>query len=321
MAIARFGRVAKRSYKSYGFCVKLTSVVILGLCFVFIWSVFSPSSFSVTTQRETFDDIAEPISANGKASNFGVNSNKKESKNSHQERNKEDKKMHSSEEKEKTRVNNGSIPLKSGNGHKIHKEPTKDKKRGGNLKPPQKVDKDQIQGTEGSEDEDLQEEKQEEDLNSTEEESMDGEGNGNEEAERDSDLTNAIELDQDSVEKLEDDNGRYGTSKKNKKKLGPLFDPKAHYTWKLCSSRSKHNYIPCIDIETASGRLQSYRHHERSCPRTPLMCLVPLPLDGYETPVRWPESKEKVCNSSLMYVAKCFGTFSYYNFMMLTDIV
>lgn len=52
--------------------------------------------------------------------------------------------------------------------------------------------------------------------------------------------------------------------------------------------------IPCIDFESASGKLQNYRHHERSCPKAPQMCLVPLPPGGYETPVSWPESKSKV---------------------------
>ncbi|GMP44987.1 hypothetical protein CsSME_00013686 [Camellia sinensis var. sinensis] len=56
MAIARFGRQAKRSY---GFCVKMTAVAVMGLCFILIWSLFSSSS-SVVSQRSTFADIAEP---------------------------------------------------------------------------------------------------------------------------------------------------------------------------------------------------------------------------------------------------------------------
>ena len=94
------------------------------------------------------------------------------------------------------------------------------------------------------------------------------------------------------VDQVEDSEVKRGKKQKFK---GPLFDPKGEYSWKMCSTRSKHSYIPCIDIEVASKRVQSYRHHERSCPKNAVMCLVPLPHDGYETPVNWPESREKVC--------------------------
>lgn len=75
---------------------------------------------------------------------------------------------------------------------------------------------------------------------------------------------------------------------------GPLFDLGAHYSWKLCNVRTGHNYVPCLDIENPRGKkLQRVRHRERSCPRTP-MCLVPLP-DGYASPIRWSDSKSRVC--------------------------
>nr|GMD99323.1 probable methyltransferase PMT28 [Ipomoea batatas] len=191
MAIARFGRQVKRSYQSFGFCVKLTAVVILGLCFVVTWSVFSPSSYSVASQRETFDDIAEPISGNGK------------------------------------KFNGAEIGEK-----------------------------------------------------------------GNEEV----DMVSDDGLDQEPQEKVDDNGGS-----KKIKKLGPLFDPKPHYTWQSCNTRSKHNYIPCIDIESAARKVQSYRHHERSCPKAHQLCLVPLPPDGYETPVSWPESMSKILYKNLAH--------------------
>lgn len=86
-----------------------------------------------------------------------------------------------------------------------------------------------------------------------------------------------------------------GSSKPGKVKGGgPLFDPGAHYSWKRCNVRTGHNYVPCLDIESPPGKkLQRVRHHERSCPMTP-MCLVPLP-DGYASPIRWPDSKSRVC--------------------------
>ncbi|MCL7049660.1 hypothetical protein MKW94_024536, partial [Papaver nudicaule] len=62
MAISKFGKNMKRPY---GFCVKMTAVALLGLCFIFIWSTFSSSS-SLTYQRDSFGDIAEPAVANYK---------------------------------------------------------------------------------------------------------------------------------------------------------------------------------------------------------------------------------------------------------------
>lgn len=295
MAIARFGRLAKRSYKSYGFCVRLTAVVILGLCFIFVWSVFSPNSLSVTSRRDIFDDIAEPISGNGEATNSGIQLKKKEIKNDGKE-DKEDEKIQTLGGKDNEKIN-GSPPLKSGNGNKDQKQVAKEKRQGKNVKAPKEVDKEKVPVTERSEDEYLQEEKQEEDVNSNEEETDNGEGNEEGQVEGDNDLGNTFDLDQEIVEKVEGDStGSGGTTRNMKKNSGPLFDPKVHYAWKLCTTRSKHNYIPCIDIESGTGRLQSYRHHERSCPKISVMCLVPLPHDGYETPVSWPESKEKVWN-------------------------
>ena len=76
MAIARLTRHAKRPY---GFCAKMTAVAIMGLCFVFVWSLFSSSSSSVSTQRESFDDISEPVvAANNKAINSKTQSKEKE---------------------------------------------------------------------------------------------------------------------------------------------------------------------------------------------------------------------------------------------------
>ncbi|PQQ01404.1 putative methyltransferase PMT28 [Prunus yedoensis var. nudiflora] len=38
----------------------MTAVAILGLCFIFVWSMFSSSSSSVTTRIESFDNIGAP---------------------------------------------------------------------------------------------------------------------------------------------------------------------------------------------------------------------------------------------------------------------
>ncbi|MCD9639217.1 hypothetical protein HAX54_023596 [Datura stramonium] len=330
-ALTRFGRKVKGSYQSYGLGVKLAAVVILGLCFVFIWSVFSPSSYSVAYQRDTFDDIREPISsANRKKVTSLVPSTKKE-----QPHNKKLKHRSSSGEKKK-RVN-GSLPSKSGSWHKNEKSGADRKRKGEDLKLPKKVDEVKDQDLEGSETEELQKENEEEKIendkqeeekkavgvkenekekteNSSKQEGEEGvdskenekeeiESNKEEEGEGEGtvdgnegndELANTEELDQEAAEKVEDEDEKSRDNGTKKKNLGPLFDPNAHYTWNLCSTRSKHNYIPCIDFESASGKLQNYRHHERSCPRAPQMCLVPLPPDGYETPVSWPESKSKI---------------------------
>ncbi|XP_039066976.1 probable methyltransferase PMT28 [Hibiscus syriacus] len=119
------------------------------------------------------------------------------------------------------------------------------------------------------------------------EEGLDGEGEEKGEIEGDADLGESVE--QETEELVDNEN-----EGKKRKIKGPVFDPKAHYSWKLCSTRSKHNYMPCIDVESGFARLQGYRHRERTCPKAPAMCLVPLPHDGYDSPVHRPESKLKI---------------------------
>lgn len=294
MAITRFGPQVKRSYQSCGFRIKMTATVILGLCFVLVWSVFS--KFSVTSQRESFDDIAEPVSAaSGKVSDFQTHFGKEDPKKGQEsDESREVKSKTSLDDKDKKI--NGSLPIKPKEEQKKEQKEGKGKSGGGNLKLP-KGDEENQENKGGSEIGEVIREKEEEEENSKSGEDLDGKEIANEEVEREFDLTNSEDLDQEAV----DDENKVSRSTKNKKKLGPLFDPKAQYTWKLCNTRSKHNYIPCIDVESASGRLQSYRHHERSCPRLPVMCLVPLPHDGYGDPVHWPESKVKILNKNVAH--------------------
>ncbi|KAG5613313.1 hypothetical protein H5410_024594 [Solanum commersonii] len=338
-ALTRFGRKVKGSYQSYGLGVKLAAVVILGLCFVFIWSVFSPSSYSVAYQRDTFDDIREPISsANRKKVTSLVPSTKKV-----QPHNKKLKHRSSSGEKKK-RVDRSSLPSKSGGWHKNDKSGVDRKRKGEDLKLPKKADEVKEQELEGSETDVLEKENEEEKIGNDKQEEekkvvevkenekektennskQEGEGVDGKETEKEEiesnkeeegegegtvdgnegngELANTEELDQESAEKVEDEDEKAKDNGKKDKNLGPLFDPKAHYTWNLCSTRSKHNYIPCIDFESASGKLQNYRHHERSCPKAPQMCLVPLPPGGYETPVSWPESKSKILHKNVAHL-------------------
>ncbi|KAL5558051.1 hypothetical protein UlMin_034262 [Ulmus minor] len=284
MAIARLGRQLRQVKRPYGLWAKMAAVVVLGLCFIFVWFMFSSSSSSVTARRESFDDIGEPVSKNTKVRNFGSQPRKKEVK-------KDEKKAKFGsdlEGKDKVEKRVGGSVSKSVHEHKSErknvKETSKKKKVKENTKLPEKAE---------SEDEDSQEKEDGEE----EREVVDGKEEGleldREGAEGEDGLVEPG--DQESEGKLEDDGGESRNGgKKQKKMKGPVFDPKAHYSWKLCNTKSKHNYIPCIDFEVSSTKLQTYRHTERSCPRTPTMCLVPLPRDGYESPVRWPESKLKV---------------------------
>lgn len=293
MAIARFGRQVKRSYQSFGFCVKLTAVVILGLCFVVTWSVFSPSSYSVTSQRETFDDIAEPISGNGKKFNGReVEVHPKKEEPVKREENEGEKSLKSEsgvkEEKKEVKLDDGG---EKGNGG----GDGKGKEKGEDLEVPKEVEeeKNNKDSDHGAEGEDLKKEEEEE--NADRERGEGFEEKVNEEVEAGVDMVSDDGLDQEAQEKVDDDGGgRSSATVKKNKNLGPLFDPKAHYTWQLCNTRSKYNYIPCIDIESAARKVQSYRHHERICPKAHQLCLVPLPPDGYEIPVSWPESMSKV---------------------------
>ncbi|KAL6894176.1 hypothetical protein ACP4OV_008274 [Aristida adscensionis] len=90
-------------------------------------------------------------------------------------------------------------------------------------------------------------------------------------------------------EEEDPDAAKRNAAKKKKRKLPPLFSPGTHYHWKHCSAKSGHHYIPCVDFD-GDG---SQRHHERSCPRSPVTCLVSLPK-GYKQPAPWPERKDKV---------------------------
>nr|XP_043607848.1 probable methyltransferase PMT28 [Erigeron canadensis] len=265
LPIARFGRQAKRSY---GLIIKFASVAILGLCFVFVWYMFSPSASSVSYQRSSFGELAEPISDNGQLRK------REEAPVVVTKTNVPDLSAGKVEEKE---VVNGSLRLNHGDEVKNHKK----EEKGVEVVKKSEEEGEKVDGNR-SDGEEVEAENEKE--NEVEGETEEGENVV------DGELVNA-EVDVDQVDEIDDSNGKRGKKRKFK---GPLFDPKAVYSWKMCSTRSKHNYIPCIDIEVASKRIQSYRHHERSCPKNPLMCLVPLPHEGYETPVSWPKSREKI---------------------------
>lgn len=290
MAIARFARHAKRPYGLYA---KMAAVAITGLCFIFVWSMFSTSSSSVTSQRESFDEIAEPVPANSKVWNSKTQSKEKEPDKHESSREDQKVKVESDLEskKDEKRINgSASFPVNEHESREKGKKESSDEKNSSTKLPNEGANDNNLQ--EETESEESEKEEEEGEVVDGREEATDGQIEGNGDVEGEGGLIEKV--DQEVSEKVDDgSNGSKSTGKKRKIN-GPLFDPKAHYSWRLCSTRSKHNYIPCIDIESGTGRLQSYRHTERSCPIKPPMCLVPLPHESYGSPVRWPESKLKI---------------------------
>lgn len=287
MALARLARLSRQAKRPYGLCVKMTAVAVLGLCFVFVWSMFSSPANSVTTQRESFDDIAEPVSSSSKVSESTFQSSVKPKEHEVSRQRDEKLDLESDLHQKGEKKVNGSVA----SGHNVHKRESR--KRSDRNKQVSNVKKDRdgvkelkVETGENDGKENVEEEEGDQVMVDGKEEESESENDVN--ADADGDLVQVVD-EEAVVEKVEDDSGSKGKTRKFK---GPVFDPKAHYSWKLCNTRSKHNYIPCIDIE--GGKLQSYRHRERSCPRATPMCLVPLPHGGYETPVPWPESKLKV---------------------------
>ncbi|GLT58040.1 hypothetical protein SLA2020_309660 [Shorea laevis] len=298
MALTRFARQAKRPH---GVCLKMAAVAILGLCFIFVWSMFSNPSSSLTTRRESFDDIAEPVSASTRVRDSG-NVSEESEKARHVPSNRDKKgkvKSGLKEKDEKSVTGSVSSSVHAHNSGKKAGKHASTRKREDKIESPRETAKEKPD--EGSEEEDSEKEKEDgeeqQEVVDGREENLDGEDEVKEGTEGDGDLVESVV--KEPEEKVEDENDGSRSNGKTRKIRGPVFDPKAHYTWKLCSTKSKHNYIPCIDIESA--KLQSYRHTERSCPRTPPMCLVALPHGGYESPVHWPESKLKIWSSNVAH--------------------
>ncbi|CAI0383043.1 unnamed protein product [Linum tenue] len=284
MALARMTRLARQAKRPFGLCAKTTAVGILGLCFIFVWSIFSSPSSSVTTQRESFDDIAEPSSSSRSIPLPPVN----KSNSNQPSTDSESKKALESKQQETHKVNNGSAPAgnKDHQNHHHHQETAKPVKR----QRQQHGTSEKVPSSEG-----VKENGQEGDSATDEDEEEAGEVVDGKEEVGEGERNENGDLVEVENEEEEQDEGSVKVEKRKKQKFkGPVFDPNGHYSWRLCNTRSKFNYIPCIDMETSSGKLQSYRHTERSCPRNSPMCLVPLPHEGYGTPVRWPESKLKV---------------------------
>jgi hypothetical protein len=110
-------------------------------------------------------------------------------------------------------------------------------------------------------------------------------------------------LDSETKQSTEDSNmeshetSKEETSSESQKSSISIDNSK--YDWKLCNTTSGSEYIPCLDNWKAIKKLQSishYEHRERHCPDEVSTCLVSLP-EGYRSPIRWPKSREMVCNT------------------------
>ncbi|KAG9446434.1 hypothetical protein H6P81_012562 [Aristolochia fimbriata] len=282
MVVSIFGRQRNRPY---GFCFKVTAAVIFGLSFIIIWSSFSSPSASVSSQRNSFSGILAPVPVADKRTSGG---------NVDLERTRRID-ADGDIERQRGMTNEATIGEKKvpssdeNNGNKEHEAA---KEEGITNKPGILSHlSDESEAKEPEETKEVKEEgdvQDEEDLGGKVDIATDGD-------EDPSGLTtdeSFVADDESTTLKL--------TEKKKKKSGGPLFDSKTHHSWKLCNVRTGHRYIPCKDIEEEAGKRQRYHHMERSCPKAPPMCLVPLPV-GYGFPVRWPESKSKVIYKNVAY--------------------
>lgn len=288
MAISRLTRRIKRPH---GFCVKMTAVAVLGLGVILILITHSPSSSSLVSQRSSFSDIPVPVPASergGKGRVSDVRHEKPVVGKKEEPRKKKKVEPHATAKDKAKHGESVSNNRNSGNTKKKVRNPEVEEVDAEHRKEILALNATQIE-----EGEDLENEKEGEDeVDEDKDEVVDHEGDTNVEKEEDGD-SNALDG-EEPAEKTEDENVDSQSVEKKKKKLGPVFNLQAHYNWKLCSVRSKHNYIPCIDVESSTGKLRLYRHHERSCPKATPMCLVSLPPKGYDSPVPWPDSKFKI---------------------------
>lgn len=226
MALKFQGVRLPRKRGPFGFVVKISIAVVLGLSFFVVWSVLtSPASSAVSSRRDNFDDIeSDPT------------------------------------------------PFRTAGATARIKPPPPP--------PPPPPPVEDINRSKNKTEALVRKEEE------REEEAVESEGGDN-----DPDIEDGVEVNPEvNAEDEDGEEQKKGKKKKKRKILGPLFDPSAEYDWKLCAGSNKQNFVPCIDMEGGGAR----RHHERSCPRHPLTCLVPLPQE-YRTPVvPWPESRSKV---------------------------
>ncbi|KAJ1293390.1 hypothetical protein BS78_01G064200 [Paspalum vaginatum] len=266
-----------------GFGAKVGIAIALGLSFAVIWTSVSPnfSSQQISTERSSFAaDVAAPPTAShdgSSTSGGGGHAHRKPRPvpHSHKKRHPAPSGSHSHPHRSNATA---SPDAAAAEADQSEPAPITDSA-------PKEKQPEQEQETEP----DMEMEQEKEAELAMPDES--GDSSGKAPAEEDEEKPPQLELDEEPSDgDGEEDSGaakRKAPSKK--RKLPPLFSPGAHYHWKHCSAKSGYRYIPCVDFD-GDG---SQRHHERSCPRSPVTCLVSLPKE-YKQPIPWPERKNKV---------------------------
>ncbi|CAD6214826.1 unnamed protein product [Miscanthus lutarioriparius] len=272
-----------RRRPALGFGAKVGIAIALGLSFAIIWTSVSPTSSSqqISTERSSFAaEVAAPPTAshNRTAGGGGGHAHRKPRPvpHSHKKRHPVPSGSHSHPHRSNATASPDAAAAKAD-----HSEPAP-------VTDPEPKEKQPEQEQEQEPDMEMEPE-QEAELPVPE---QGGDNSGKAPAEEEEEKPPQLELEDEPSEGDGEEDDPEAAKRKapsKKRKLPPLFSPGAHYHWKLCGAKSGYHYIPCVDFD-GDG---SQRHHERSCPRSPVTCLVSLPKE-YKQPAPWPERKGKV---------------------------
>ncbi|RCV40654.1 hypothetical protein SETIT_9G072500v2 [Setaria italica] len=272
-----------RRRQPLGFGAKVGIAIALGLSFAIIWTSVSPTSSSqqISTERSSFAaEVAAPPTASHNRTSTSIAGGHAHRKprpvpHSHKKRHPAPSGSHSHPHRTNATSSPDAAAAKAD-----HSEPAP-------ITDPEPKEKEPEQEQEQEPDMEMEPEKEAE-LPMPEES---GDNSGKAPAEGEEEKPPQLELEEEPGEGDGDED--FEVAKKaapsKKRKLPPLFSSSAHYHWKHCGAKSGYHYIPCVDFD-GDG---SQRHHERSCPRSPVTCLVSLPKD-YKQPAPWPERKDKV---------------------------
>ncbi|KAK3149190.1 hypothetical protein QOZ80_3AG0214120 [Eleusine coracana subsp. coracana] len=269
-----------------GFGAKVGITIALGLSFAVVWTLLSWSSSSqqISTERSSFAaDIADPPpAAHNRTTGGAWHAHRKPRPAPHGH-----KKRHPSPSKSHSHRSNATASPDAEAAKSDQADPAPVTEEEPKEKEPELE-------SEPEPDMEMEPEKEAE-LPVPEE---NGDNGGKAPSEEEEEKAPALELEEEPNEgDFEEDDPEAAKRKaaaKKTRKLPPLFSSSAHYHWKQCSAKSGHHFVPCVDFD-GDG---SQRHHERSCPRSPVTCLVSLPKE-YKPPAPWPERKDKVWYESV----------------------
>jgi hypothetical protein len=266
-----------------GFGAKVGIAIALGLSFAVVWTLLSwtSSSQQISTERFSFasDIAAPPPAAHNRTSGAGHAQRKpRPASHGHKKRHPSPSKSHS--HRSNATASPGALAEKA---DQVEPAPVSEQEPKG---------QDQVQESEPEQEPDMEMEPEKEAELSVPDEK--GDNGGKAPSEEEEDKAPELELEdepneRDGEEEEDPEAAKRKAAAKKKRKLPPLFSSGAHYHWKQCRAKCGHHYVPCVDFD-GDG---SHKHHERSCPRSPVTCLVSLPKE-YISPAPWPERKDKV---------------------------